>query len=86
MLKKKMSLLVFGSVLLLAEITFAQPTANGTSNNENWTFAIEAAASEPQASQPVDTALSRGFVAYALNATAQIRNWQSHLAFALQNG
>jgi hypothetical protein len=86
MLRKKMSLLVFGSVLLLAEITFAQPTANGTSNNENGTFAVEAVASEPRASQPVDTALSRGFVTYALNATAQIRNWQSHLAFTLQNG
>ena len=84
--KKKMSLLVFGSVLLLAEITFAQPAATGTLSNENWTFAVEAVASEPQSSQRVDTALSRGFVAYALNATAQIRNWQSHLAFTLQNG
>lgn len=85
MLRKKISLLVFGSVLLLAQITFAQPAATGTTSNENWMFAVEAVASEPQASQPVDRALSRGFVAYALNATARIRNWQSHLAFTLQD-
>ena len=32
MLSKKMSLLVFGSVLLLAQITFAQPAATGMSS------------------------------------------------------
>lgn len=85
MLRKK-TLLVFGSVLLLAEITLARPAATGTSNNEEWTFAVGALGSELQASQTVDTTLSRGFVAYALNAAAQIRNWQSHLAYTLQNG
>jgi hypothetical protein len=86
MLRKKMPLLVFSSVLLLAEIAFAQPAAGGTSNNEGWTLAVEAGASEPHVSQQKDTALSQNFVAYALKAAAQIRNWQSHLAYTLQNG
>jgi hypothetical protein len=85
-LRKKMPLLVVSSVLLLAEITFAQPAARGTSNNQEWMLAVEARASEPHVSQPEDTVLSRAFVANALNATAQIRNWQSHLAYTLQNG
>ena len=86
MLTKKMPLLVFSSVLLLAEITFAQPAAIGTSNNEDWTLAVEAGASEPRVSQPESEALSRNFVASALKAAAEIRNWQSHLAYTLQNG
>ena len=86
MLRMKMPLLVVSSVLLLAEITFAQPAATGTSSNANWMLAFEARASEPQASQPEDTVLSRNFVANALKAAAQIRNWQSHLSFTLQNG
>ena len=86
MLRKKMPSLVFSSVLLLAEITFAQPAASGTSNNEEWALAVAPGASEPHVSQPEDPALSRNFVANALRAAAQIRNWQSHLAYTLQNG
>lgn len=86
MLRMKMPLLVVSSVLLLAEITFAQPAARGTSNNQKWMLAVEARASDPHVPQREDTVLSRAFVAYALKAAAQIRNWQSHLAYTLQNG
>lgn len=86
MLRKKMPLLVFSAVLLLAEITFAQSAASGTLNNEEWMLAVEVGASDGHASPPGDTPLSQNFVTSALKAAAQIRNWQSHLAYTLQNG
>lgn len=86
MLGKKMALLVFSTVLLVAANTFAQTADSETSNDREWTLTVEAWASEPHSSQPGETALSRSFVAPALKAAARIRNWQSHLGYTLQNG
>jgi hypothetical protein len=83
---RKMALLGLSSVLLLAEITFAQPVASGTPNDDEWTLAVEAGAADGHSSQLGDPPLSQNFVTSALKAAAQIRNWQSHLAYTLQNG
>jgi len=73
-------------VLLVAASASAQSERRQASINRydsEYTIAVDVRA---RGSAGSATTLSRNFAASALTATAQIRNWQLHLAYTLKNG
>ena len=81
---RKFLLVLLSSVLLLGAMAAAQ------SENRKYTIVVSArAAAEPDSvvsAQTANAALSRDFAASALHAAAEIRYWQMHLPYTIENG
>lgn len=82
-MSKKLLLVVPSAIMLLS------PLASAQSANREDTIVVNVWAAEHDSAvsaQPAKTVLSRDFAASALRASAKIRNWQLHLAYALKSG